>query len=287
MRKTERKLFGIDLFDEKEAEFFVIGLKYTKYSEKILNEFRKWSEYVEPFDIIEEKNLSENLKIFDLGNLDLDGAKNTVRRLINEGKIPIILSRGHFPTFLILSNIKNFKLIVFDAHADCKERYIDEIIEFDTIYEQENKIKFNGATWLRRFLEKNRIDVLLIGVRSLDEDEFNFLKRSNVLYFSPADLEKEETFEIIRKFTKHNNLYLSIDVDVFDPSLFSSTDYPEPEGINLTHFRKILDSIEGKIIGVDFCCFNLEGLVKQSYIFASKCLYLVLYQILKNKISLR
>jgi len=30
MRKTERKLFGIDLFDEKEAEFFVICLKYTK-----------------------------------------------------------------------------------------------------------------------------------------------------------------------------------------------------------------------------------------------------------------
>lgn len=282
MTKIKNSLFDIDIFKENEADIIVFGLKYTKDSEKVLNEVRKWSYFIEPYDVIEKKNLLENLRVFDYGNLSIKSIERIFQKTINKNKVPLILSRGHFSSYFILSSYphSNIKVLIFDAHADCKDKYIDELISFDTLpfFEKE---KFNGATWLRRLLEKKRIKTCLIGVRAFEEEEVEFLKKNNVKYFSPEDLKKRETFKFLEKFTDKSMIYISLDMDVFDPIFFDCTDYPEPEGINLYQFRKVLKSIKGKITAIDLCCFNLEGTVKPSYFFLSKCICLLLQKIKK------
>lgn len=276
-----RKIFGISHFKEEEADAVVVGLEYTKDSRETLEQFRLWSSFVEPFDILEGKNLLENLKIFDIGNINLEKIDEFLNKMLEHKKVPIILSRGHFPTYLILKNFSNVKLLVLDAHADCKNEYIDELIYFDSIFTETKRAKYNGATWLRRLLEEKNLEVCLIGVRSLDEDELEFLKSKKLKYFSPTEIKEGKKLKQIEEFTENSRIYISLDADVFDPSIFNSTDYPEPEGINLTDFRNMLNVINGEVIGIDVCCFNLEGNVKSSYMLISKALMLLLSKIKK------
>jgi len=161
-----------------------------------------------------------------------------------------MLSRGHLPSFYATKNLKKEKLIVFDAHADCKNEYIDEIIAFDADKNKDEK-KFNGSTWLRRLLENSKIEVLLIGLRSFDEEEINFLKDKGVKFFTSLEIirNKVEVLDEIDRFTKDSEIYISLDLDVFDPSILPATDYPEPGGLTYFDFVDIIESIKGKLIG--------------------------------------
>jgi agmatinase len=249
--------FSVASLKKEESNVILLGLNYTRDSKKVLKQMRKASYFVEPFDI-HGKNLLENAKIFDAGNLKIkkfEKISEIFLKIRNEGKIPLMISRGHLPTFYITRNLKEEKLIIFDAHADCKDKYIDEIIAFDAL--NEKKKEFNGSTWLRRLLESSKIEVLLIGLRSFDEDELEFLEEKRVKFFTPLELRKKpQALGEIKKFTKNSKIYISLDFDVFDPSIFPAVDYPEPGGLSYFDFVEIMEAIKGKLIGSDVCCFK-------------------------------
>ena len=253
------KKFSISHFNEKESNVIFFGIDYTKDSKEFLEKIRDVSYFVEPFDFY-GNNLLEKVRLFDAGDLKIRNFEEITQKFIEirkENKIPFMLSRGHLPTFYATKNLKKEKLIVFDAHADCKDEYIDEIIVFDVDKNKDEK-KFNGSTWLRRLLENSNIEVLLIGLRSFDEEEINFLKDKGVKFFTSLEIirNKVGVLDEIGKFTKNSEIYISLDVDVFDPSILPSTDYPEPGGLSYFDFVDIIESIKGKLIGVDICCLK-------------------------------
>ncbi len=253
------KKFAISLFSMEEANVILFGLDYTKDSKEALRRIREASYFIEPFDLL-GKNLLEKVKLFDSGNLKIKNLEDVSKKFIEirkENKIPLMISRGHLPTFYTTKNLKKEKLIVFDAHADCKDEYLDGIIGFDVDKNKDRK-KFNGATWLRRLLENSGIEILLIGLRSFDEDEISFLMKKKVNFFTSLDVirNKKKVRKEIAKFTKDSNFYISLDLDVFDPSIFPTTDYPEPGGLSYFDFVDIIEAITGKLIGVDVCCFK-------------------------------
>jgi len=251
--------FAISLFSIKEANVILLGLDYTKDSKEALRRIRESSYFVEPFDLF-GKNLLEGIKLFDAGNLkirDLEDISKKFMEIRKENKTPLMISRGHLPTFYATKNLKKERLIVFDAHADCKDEYLDELIIFD-VDKNKDKKKFNGSTWLRRLLENFDIEVLLIGLRSFSEDEIIFLRNKRVKFFTSIEIVKNRTkvMKEVTKFTKDFNLYVSIDLDVFDPSILPATDYPEPGGLNYFDFIDIMKAFTGKLIGADVCCFK-------------------------------
>jgi len=251
--------FAISHFDEKEANVIFFGVDYTKDSKELLEKIRDVSYFVEPFNV-QGNNLLEKVRLFDAGDLKIRNFEEITQKFIEirkENKIPFMISRGHLPSFYTTKNLKKEKLIVFDAHTDCKNEYIDEIIVFDVDKNKDEK-KFNGSTWLRRLLENSNIEVLLIGLRSFDEEEINFLKDKGVKFFTSLEIirNKVGVLDEIGKFTKNSEIYISLDVDVFDPSILPSTDYPEPGGLSYFDFVDIIESIKGKLIGVDICCLK-------------------------------
>jgi agmatinase len=274
--------FPFSLFEKDKANVIVFGISYNKESEKSLKQLREISYFVEPFDFL-GNNLLQNAKVFDAGNFkikNLEEVSNIFRRIKNEDKVPLMLSRGHLPTLYTVKNLKKEKLIVLDAHADCKNEYLDSIIAIDVDRNKDRK-KFNGSTWLRRLIEESSIQVLLIGIRAFDKEEIKFLEEKGVKYFTSAQiLERDKKMlSEIEKFTRNSEIYLSLDFDIFDPSVFPAVDYPEPGGIGYYEFIEIINAIKGKLIGADACCFKpLENNLVSAFL-AIKSIFHILSKI--------
>ena len=229
------KKFVCDIFSEKEANVIVFSCKTTE-------SIREVSQLVEPFDIEKQKNLLENVKIFDAGEIAIEEVSKKTKEIIEKNKLLLILAERHVVSLYTVKALpKDTKIIVFDAHADLKDQYLGE--------------KTNYATWLRRVSELvNPKNICLIGVRSCDEDEFNFMKENDILYFTANQVKTnlQEIKEKLKGFVKDSKVYISIDMDVFDPSVAPAVENPEPNGILYREFLELVGEVcKEKVVGMD------------------------------------
>ncbi len=132
-------------------------------------------------------------------------------------------------------------LIVFDAHADCKESG-----EMNYI-------------WIRELIKEGfpRENIILVGLRIYAKQERMFLEENKIRIYSMKDLNDfEEICDIIMEIARKNQIYLSIDIDVVDASFVPGTAHPESAGlttrqliyfiqrINLLKNLRVVDIVE-------------------------------------------
>ena len=133
------------------------------------------------------------------------------------------------------------------------------MIELGFIKGKKLNPKINDVTWLRRLCEiidpKN---VIQIGLRSGDWLELEFLKSSGIKYYTSKMVQDQfkKVKGEIRKFTKNSNFYISLDVDVFDPSIAPAVDHPEPNGLLFRQFQELINFMSGRLAGMDVCCLK-------------------------------
>lgn len=244
--------FLTDVFSEEEANLIAFGVPLG--DKNAVERFRKTSWFVEFYDVDKRKNLVENVKSFDMGNVRLEDVEKNVKEIRNKNKISFMISNAHLPSLHALKNFRG-KLLVFDAHSDLPNEYIDEkIISMDKIRDK----RVNDSTWLRRLVEENNLEVFIVGLRSADEDAINFADRENIQFVTPTEVKNnlQKVKNDIKNFTKNSSLYVSLDIDVFDPSIAPGVMYPEPNGILFPHFQEIIASIDGEIKGIDVNCMK-------------------------------
>jgi len=247
----------LNLVSEEEADVEIFGALLGKNSKKMLSSLRKTSWFVEWFDVDREKNLIENVKVADIGNVKESEIEETVKKILNKGKIPFMLSESHLATYFALKAFDDVKVVSFDAHFDIKNSYVDEkMVEsvFPLKLSEEEIKKFNRATWARRSFDEGKSDFCFVGVRSGDEFDLEFVKAKNLLYFTPKMI--RENLENVKKrlgeFCKKSRIYLTMDIDVFDPSIAPAVGHPEPDGIFWFQFQELLKEVfKGKVIGLD------------------------------------
>jgi agmatinase len=245
--------FLTDVFTENEANVIVFGVPVGKLK-RAVESFRKASWFIETYDIDKRKNILEKVKTFDRGNVKIDDVSKIRKEIASQEKVSLMISDSHFPTFYATRNFKG-KLLVFDAHNDLYDSYIDEkIISLSNTRDK----KHNDATWLRRLVEENNLEVFIVGLRSGSEDIMKFIDEENIQFATSNDVKNnlQKVKEEIKSFTKNSSLYISLDVDVFDPSIVPGVKYPEPGGILFSDFQNIVESIDGKIKGIDVCCMK-------------------------------
>lgn len=256
------KKFATDIFSRDEANIIVFGVPFGKFLKKAPDKIREVSWFVESFDVDKKTNLLENIKIFDDGNLKLNSfieIENKVKEILDLKKIPLLIGGGHLLSLYSLQQFpKNTKVIVFDAHGDLKDEYIDEKIEEMDEHEIKIDYKTNDATWLRRFSEKNTNEILHLGGRSWDENEVEYMLNRKIRYFTSNQIKQnlDEVKKFISNFSKNSDVYISLDIDVFDPSVAPAVDYPEPSGIFFSGFKELVNSIKGKVVGMDVSCLR-------------------------------
>ena len=240
-----------DSFEESSAVLFGVPFDGTtsfkpgaRFAPAAMRE-DSWA--IESYSPYQDLDL-EDLKLFDYGNLELpfgDKMKalqmieETVNQIIDANKIPIMIGGEHLVTYAPVKALSNkyddLHIIHFDAHTDLREHYLDE--------------KFSHATVLRRIAD-------LVGSKNLNQ----FCIRSGL----KKEFEWAKEHSNLEKFTyktlpscverlKHKAVYITIDLDVFDPSVFPGTGTPEPGGINfhqMLEIIQILSKLEN-VVGLD------------------------------------
>lgn len=203
---------------------------------------------IETYSPYQDKDLTD-LKVFDCGDLELcfgspeDALKDIeeqARKIVNDGKLPIMLGGEHLVTFAavkaVFEKYPKMHIIHFDAHADLRDDYLGA--------------KLSHACVIRRCYE-------LVGdgkihqfcIRSGDREEFRFADEHTDMHKFDFDGLKELVEEL-----KSDNLpvYFTIDMDCLDPSVFCGTGTPEAGGVN---FKELLGAIlevsKTNIVGAD------------------------------------
>lgn len=131
---------------------------------------------------------------------------------------------------------KRFAVIQWDAHSDLRDEY--------------EGTPFNHASVMRRVWDEG-IPVLPLGIRALCTEEADFLRRGRrpVMFAHALDLKRFA--KLLDRLPE--KIYLSVDVDAFDPSVIPSTGTPEPGGLTWAQGNAFLELIarKKKIIGMD------------------------------------
>ena len=254
--------------DIKKAKIVVFGvpidstvdyLPGTRFGPKII---REAANFIEPFDIEIKKNILEEIKIIDDGDLEpvrgsvektILSVSDKINELFKRKKFPLMLGGEHSITLGAIKALPNgARVISFDAHYDLKE-----------IWEGS---EYTHNTWLRRgseIIKKERI--CIIGVRSGDEFECEY---SNGILVNPS-------FDNLEKFVKGKDVYLTVDMDVFDPSIAPGVGTPEPNGLSYKDFIERLRIIcdFGNVIGMDLTEARPLGENKITEILAAKVIF--------------
>jgi agmatinase len=188
-----------------------------------------------------------------------------VARILADGKFPVILggehsvSIGAFRAFA--ARPVPFSVLQLDAHSDTREEYEGSAC--------------NHACVMARARELATI--VQVGIRSSAACEKERMDASRVFY--AHDLHEEQCnwmYEVSRKL--HDNVYITIDLDVFDPSIMPSTGTPEPDGMNYRQVINLIKLINERhnIVGLDVVELCPNDLNKAPDFLASKLIYQIL-----------
>ena len=190
---------------------------------------------LETYSPYQDKDLEE-IQVFDSGDLELSfgrvdlalaDIKARTQTILADNKRPFMIGGEHLVTLpaveATFEKYPDLQVIQFDAHTDLREAYLDA--------------KLSHATVIRRihdFLGDGKIHQF--GIRSGERAEFQFAKEHTNLHKYNLDGLKETVAAL-----KDTPVYLTIDLDVFDPGVFPGTGTPEAGGI---FFMKFVESLK-------------------------------------------
>lgn len=193
-----------------------------------------------------------------------------VRQRIDEvcalEKIPVVLGGEHSISFGAVQAIKDkytdITVIQFDAHADLREEY--------------QGTAYSHACVGRRIAEL--CPLVQVGIRSLSATEASYMEHGKVkTFYADKILDDNDYIKHICQAVK-GDVYLSIDIDVLDPSYMPSTGTPEPAGLSWKHITDIIRAISKtcRIKGFDVVeLAPIPGLVAPDFLTA-KLIYRIM-----------
>jgi agmatinase len=163
--------------------------------------------------------------------------------------------------------IENITILQLDAHSDLRQSYEGS--------------PFNHACAMAR--AKEVAPIVQIGIRSMSEEELKFSDPERIFYAHNLFYDKwlyNKALDLLSE-----NVYITIDLDVFDPSLIPSTGTPEPGGpayFELMHFLR--DVVKEKnVVGFDVVELCPSPANKSSDFVAAKIIYQLLSYIFSKE----
>lgn len=186
-------------------------------------------------------------KIADVGDIDLPFG-NTTRALrmlnetattiLNADKKPLMIGGEHLVSLPIIEALvkkyPDLHIIHFDAHTDLREDYLGEPLSHASVMRRAWDLIGDGR-------------IFQFGIRSGLKSEFEWAK-------SHTSLQRFNTNGLLETITdlKGKPVYLTIDLDVLDPSIFPGTGTPEPGGITMKDLLDALTALKDlRLVGAD------------------------------------
>lgn len=184
----------------------------------------------------------EKVNFHDAGDLELplgnthkslEIIKENVEQIYTDKKRFFGIGGEHLVTLPAIQAISKFydniAVVHFDAHTDLRTSYLGEEMSHSTVmYHIGNIIGYEN--------------IKQIGIRSGTKEEYDLMKKYKTRLDFPEQLCK----------LKNKNVFVSVDLDVLDPSLMSGTGTPEAGGLTFNELIDWFKCLKGlKIIGAD------------------------------------
>lgn len=203
---------------------------------------------IETYSPYQDKDLTD-IKVFDCGDLELcfgspemalKDIEEQARKIVSDGKLPIMLGGEHLVTFpavkAVFEKYPKMHIIHFDAHADLRDDYLGAKLSHACVIRRCHELLGDGK--IHQFC-----------IRSGDREEFRFADEHTDMHKFNFDGLKELVEELV---SDKIPVYFTIDMDCLDPSVFCGTGTPEAGGVN---FKELLSAIlevsKTNIVGAD------------------------------------
>jgi len=207
------------------------------------------SQYLELYDLELEREIYQ-IGIHTLPEMqpEMSSPENMTQRvymvakeLLGKNKMVLMLGGEHS---LTLGMVKAYRekhealsVLQLDAHADLRDSYLGT--------------RFSHATVMRRVCEL--CPIVPVGIRSLSDEEHRFIEETGIkpVYAKGLPLAGDSIEQIIASLS--NEVYITIDLDVLDPSIMAAVGTPEPGGLGWYEVLGLLREVtrSKRIVGFD------------------------------------
>ncbi|MDO5114065.1 MAG: agmatinase [Planctomycetia bacterium] len=208
---------------------------------------RRESYGIETYSPYQNRDLAE-CAVLDCGDLELPFGdpsaalsviETRTRTILDAEKIPFMLGGEHLVTLgafrAVAEKYPDVAIFHLDAHADLREDYLGVPLSHASVIRRCWEIVGDGR-------------IFQFGIRSGDREEFRWGKEH--VQTRMFDLQGWE--ETLEKWGE-KPIYLTLDLDVLDPSIFPGTGTPEPGGVNFEDVRRVVTGIcqNARVVGCD------------------------------------
>jgi agmatinase len=251
---------------------------WVKGSDKGPNAFLDASANMELYDIETDSEVYTNgvflanpVKEKESPEKMVDAVHKAALEYLNKGKFVTLFGGEHSVS---IGSIRAFRekfetltVLQFDAHADLRKEY------------EESKCNHACAVHEAQFTT----NLVQIGIRSMDVEEKQYMKKENCFFSHQIHANPAWMKEALSKIT--DNVFITIDLDVFDSSIMPSTGTPEPGGLN---WFQVIDFIRmvvqnKNVVGFDIMELCPNNANKAPDFLAAKLYYKILSYVFNKK----
>lgn len=157
--------------------------------------------------------------------------RDVVGTELDAGRVPIVLGGEHSVTIgavqAAVERHPGLSVLQIDAHADTREEYQGS--------------PFSHACVMARVREW--CPIVQVGIRSVDAGEMAALNRERVFFGHQVAGNPDRSWIDRAVSLLTDDVYVTIDLDAFDPSVLPATGTPEPGGLNWHEVTALLDAV--------------------------------------------
>lgn len=212
------------------------------------------------FDINRSGRRLEGVRVADCGDADVtvsDAERNiqiiegTVRQIVDRGARPVVIGGDHsisYPVIRALDRFAPLTIVLFDAHLDYRDEVFGQRFTNNSPFRRAQELPF----------VERIVTVGVRGIKSTDRELRETLDRGNMVVTNEQVFEWGAAGVLDRLPPALGNYYVSVDIDVLDPSLAPGTESPEAEGLTYTVVKCLLQGIagRGRMAGLDLVEVN-------------------------------
>lgn len=217
--------------------------------------------YIHPsqgaYDLELQKHILSNVKAIDYGDVpilpthtrtNMHMIHDTFKKIVESNVFPVAFGGDHTITFPLIDALDMpLDIVHFDTHLD----FIDNV----------GGVKFSHSNPIKRASELENVNsITQIGIRGFTDRKTNYEEAQK---YGTKIITAKEVFEkgiyfALQQIPDAENIYVTFDIDVLDPSIAPGTGTPEFGGFSYLQMKEMLTELPkiGNIIGFDIVEVN-------------------------------
>ncbi|GAF02271.1 agmatinase [Saccharicrinis fermentans] len=193
-----------------------------------------------------------------------EAVERAITQLLGDGKLPVLVGGEHSVSIgafkAMAKRYENITFLQFDAHADLRESYEGSAYNHACVMHQAKKLA----------------PIVQVGIRSMCQEERVYVDPEKMFFRYQIRQNMDWQNDVMAQLS--GDVYITIDLDVFDPSIMPSTGTPEPDGLLYHEVLSMIRKVQThcNIVGFDVVelCPNEKN--KAPDFLAAKLVYQVL-----------